>query len=78
MNMSRYLRFAVSTAAGMAYMVAKPTFELLKRAAPTPARLAPSLHICVSVLWTSAGAFLLLVLGRLGPLTVSCPPSTRG
>ena len=36
MNMQRYLRFTVSTAAGMAYMVARPLYDLLKCARARP------------------------------------------
>ena len=43
LNMQRYARFTLSTAAGMAYIVAKPVADLLKRgpaprAAPRPPR----------------------------------------
>ena len=32
MNMERYVRFAISTAVGMAYLVAKPLYDLLRQA----------------------------------------------
>ena len=39
LNMQRYARFTLSTAAGMAYIVAKPVADLLKRGpAPRPPR----------------------------------------